>query len=127
VARQMEEPQQEQHMQQQQLLKQQHQQQQHEPPAQQLVATPAAASAPYAPPTGVKKTFYKRKLPCPPATEFSSAEGVMDKVCRRVCISMHHTLHQLLFCIAADSPCSLWSVPYCVVELVTPNALCVQI
>ena len=25
--------------------------------------------------TGVKKTFYKRKLPCPPATEFSSPQG----------------------------------------------------
>ncbi|GBF98758.1 glutathione gamma-glutamylcysteinyltransferase [Raphidocelis subcapitata] len=27
------------------------------------------------PPPGVKKTFYKRKLPCPPAIEFSSPEG----------------------------------------------------
>lgn len=26
--------------------------------------------------SGAKKTFYKRKLPCPPATEFSSEEGV---------------------------------------------------
>jgi hypothetical protein len=31
--------------------------------------------APLQLPSGVKKTFYKRKLPCPPATEFSSAEG----------------------------------------------------
>eukprot|EP00878_Enallax_costatus_P016815 GHUV01017648.1.p1 GENE.GHUV01017648.1~~GHUV01017648.1.p1 ORF type:complete len:331 (+),score=67.21 GHUV01017648.1:896-1888(+) len=33
------------------------------------------ALVPYSPPQGVKKTFYKRKLPCPPATEFSSSEG----------------------------------------------------
>ncbi|WIA42506.1 hypothetical protein OEZ86_008492 [Tetradesmus obliquus] len=76
----MEEPQQEQHVQQQQLLRQQQQQpQQHQQQPQQLPqasnTSPVAATAPYAPPTGVKKTFYKRKLPCPPATEFSSAEG----------------------------------------------------
>lgn len=28
-------------------------------------------------PTGVRKTFYKRKLPCPPATEFSSTDGAL--------------------------------------------------
>lgn len=38
----------------------------------------------YSPPTGVKKTFYKRKLPCPPATEFSSAAGA--SVCG-VCVA----------------------------------------
>lgn len=43
----------------------QQQPQQHQPPS----------------PTGVKKTFYKRKLPCPPATEFSSAEGVSLWLC----------------------------------------------
>lgn len=80
VARHMEEPQLEQHVQQQQLLRQQQQQpQQHQQQPQQLPqasnTSPVAATAPYAPPTGVKKTFYKRKLPCPPATEFSSAEG----------------------------------------------------
>jgi hypothetical protein len=29
-------------------------------------------------PGGAKKTFYKRKLPCPPAIEFSSAEGELQ-------------------------------------------------
>ncbi|KAF6260230.1 Phytochelatin synthase-domain-containing protein [Scenedesmus sp. NREL 46B-D3] len=77
VAQQMEEPQQDQ----QQLLKQQreHQQQQQQlqqqQPPQASIASPVAATASFVPPTGVKKTFYKRKLPCPPATEFSSAEG----------------------------------------------------
>jgi hypothetical protein len=90
VARQMEEPQQEQQHLQQQLLKQQQQEQaqQYEPQTQLSVATPVSAAAPYAPPTGVKKTFYKRKLPCPPATEFSSAEGVLYIVCSTVCIRM---------------------------------------
>jgi hypothetical protein len=43
---------------------------------QQQVVVPAVVQ-PHQPPspTGVKKTFYKRKLPCPPATEFSSADG----------------------------------------------------
>lgn len=42
------------------------------------VVVPAAVVQPHQPPspTGVKKTFYKRKLPCPPATEFSSSDGV---------------------------------------------------
>jgi hypothetical protein len=31
--------------------------------------------APLQLPSGVKKTYYKRVLPCPPATEFSSEEG----------------------------------------------------
>jgi hypothetical protein len=44
--------------------------------SQPLVQPGASTTLPYAPPTGVKKTFYKRKLPCPPATEFSSVEGV---------------------------------------------------
>lgn len=36
----------------------------------------AAAPPPGAPqPAGVRRTFYKRKLPSPPATEFSSPEG----------------------------------------------------
>lgn len=34
-----------------------------------------SAAVPNPAPAGVRKTFYKRKLPCPPATEFSSAEG----------------------------------------------------
>lgn len=43
---------------------------------QQLPVVPAVVQAHQPPsPTGVKKTFYKRKLPCPPATEFSSTEG----------------------------------------------------
>lgn len=50
-------------------LQMQRQQQQ----AQHAVVSPATHQPPS--PTGVKKTFYKRKLPCPPATEFSSSEG----------------------------------------------------
>ena len=44
---------------------------------QQQQQVPSAAAQPHQPPSpaGVKKTFYKRKLPCPPATEFSSTEG----------------------------------------------------
>jgi glutathione gamma-glutamylcysteinyltransferase len=43
---------------------------------QQQVAVPSMVQAHQPPPpTGVKKTFYKRKLPTPPATEFSSTEG----------------------------------------------------
>lgn len=47
-----------------------------QPMQQQQVVVPAVVQ-PHQPPspTGVKKTFYKRKLPCPPATEFSSADG----------------------------------------------------
>jgi hypothetical protein len=45
---------------------------------QQQLAVPQMVQAHQPPsPTGVKKTFYKRKLPTPPATEFSSAEGVL--------------------------------------------------
>lgn len=53
----------------------------HVPQQQQQHGTAVSVSTQTAPapqppsPTGVKKTFYKRKLPCPPATEFSSAEG----------------------------------------------------
>lgn len=45
--------------------------------AQPTAATVPTAVLPRQPvsPTGIKKTFYKRKLPCPPATEFSSLEG----------------------------------------------------
>jgi len=43
--------------------------------APQHALVPPAAHQPPSP-TGVKKTFYKRKLPCPPATEFSSSEGM---------------------------------------------------
>jgi hypothetical protein len=116
VARQMEEPQQVQHMQQ-----QQQRQQQQEQPSQPPVVTPVAATAPYAPPTGVKKTFYKRKLPCPPATEFSSADGVLNKDSRLACICTHDLADGMLCCIAAECPCSLWWLPCCIVDLVTPN------
>jgi len=48
------------------------QQQQQRPP---LLNESALHQMPQPLPTGVKKTFYKRKLPCPPAIEFSSPEG----------------------------------------------------
>eukprot|EP00775_Hariotina_reticulata_P014329 gene14329-55_t len=41
----------------------------------QLVQSGGSPALQYVPSTGVKKTFYKRKLPCPPATEFSSVQG----------------------------------------------------
>lgn len=48
------------------------------------VVLPAAIVQPHQPPspTGVKKTFYKRKLPTPPATEFSSTEGMCCCCCQ---------------------------------------------
>jgi hypothetical protein len=108
VARQMEEPHQQHVQQQQQLLQQQQQtqqqtqQQQQQQPVQASITSSTAATAPYAPPTGVKKTFYKRKLPCPPATEFSSAEGMPTAVTAAVCISMRNWLQPK--CILLQSP-----------------------
>lgn len=53
-------------------------QERHPVQQQQQVAVPPMVQAHQPPsPTGVKKTFYKRKLPTPPATEFSSTEGVL--------------------------------------------------
>lgn len=52
-------------------------------------ATAAAVVQAHQPPspTGVKKTFYKRKLPCPPATEFSSTDGAPLAAAARICRS----------------------------------------
>lgn len=44
-------------------------------PIQQGFSIPTLATAAGAPATGFKKTFYKRKLPSPPAIEFSCPEG----------------------------------------------------
>lgn len=54
-----------------------------EPVQQKPLVTPVV---PYTPPKGVKKTFYKRKLPCPPATEFSSTEGRCSAMAVASCI-----------------------------------------
>jgi hypothetical protein len=64
---------------------QQQQQQQQHGPLQPLVH----AATQYTPPSGVKKTFYKRKLPCPPATEFSSAAGARVSSHGCWCLPVH--------------------------------------
>jgi hypothetical protein len=58
--------------------------------------------------TGVKKTFYKRKLPCPPATEFSSPEGKCHHkghrtACQSACGCSRDALPRLMHEIGASS------------------------
>lgn len=59
------------------------------PEVPQAAATAAAVVQAHQPrsPTGVKKTFYKRKLPCPPATEFSSTGGTPLAAAAGICRS----------------------------------------
>jgi hypothetical protein len=121
----MEEPQQEQQHVQQQLLQQQpqqhhhhHHQQQQQQPLQASVVSAVAPTAPYAPPTGVKKTFYKRKLPCPPATEFSSAEGTASsRSLLFMALTCNNLLNYLMNQPTISSPCSLCLSQHFVVEL----------
>lgn len=58
-----------------QLQPSQQQQQQQRVPLQQGLSVPSSPTGGAPKPSGFKKTFYKRKLPSPPAIEFSSPEG----------------------------------------------------
>ena len=67
-----------------------------------LVPTAEVAAA--APQSGVIRTFYKRHLPSPPATAFSSPEGKRFCLCcRQTTHMMQSTGHQVMYSIDAHS------------------------